>query len=72
MGRFVFYFSGSPLPETFIGWFYLLITWVGHFAFISLSCFILTIFPVITLFPYKRHIRGVSAIMAAFFQLFYF
>lgn len=67
-----FYISSSPLPETFAGWFYLSISWVGHFAFLSLSCFILTIFPVITLFPYKRHIRGVSAIMAAVFQLFLF
>lgn len=67
-----FYISSSPLPTSFIGWFYLTISWVGHFAFLSLSCFILTIFPVITLFPYKRHIRGVSAIMAAFFQLFLF
>lgn len=67
-----FYFSSSPLPDSIVGWLYLLITWIGHFAFLALSCFILTIFPVITLFPYRRHIRGVSAIMAAFFQLFLF
>jgi len=68
----VFYFGPHPAPETFVGWFYLFITWVGHFAFLALACFILTIFPVITIFPYKRHVRGVSAVMASFFQLYLF
>lgn len=67
-----FYIIDYTMPESPTGWFYLASTWLGHFAFLSLSCFILTIFPVITLFPYKRHIRGVSAIMASIMQLYLF
>ncbi|QTH63976.1 DUF3413 domain-containing protein [Psychrosphaera ytuae] len=67
-----FYMVDYTMPETFAGWLYLVLTWVGHFSFLALSCFILTIFPVITIFPYKRHIRGVSAVMASIFQLYLF
>ena len=67
-----FYAVDYSMPESFLGWFYLFVTWIGHFAFLALSCFILTIFPVIVLFPYKRHIRGVSAVMASIFQLYLF
>ena len=67
-----FYIEVNPAPETLLGCIFMLITWIGHFAFLSLSCFILTIFPVITLFPNKRHIRGVSAIMATLFQVYLF
>ncbi|GAB2994359.1 DUF3413 domain-containing protein [Psychrosphaera aestuarii] len=67
-----FYIVEHSLPVTLSGWLYFVTTWLGHFAFLSLSCFIITIFPVIILFPYKRHIRGVSAVMASFFQLYLF
>ena len=67
-----FYISVNPTPDTLLGWSYLLISWIGHFAFLCLATFILTIFPIVTLFPYKRHIRGVSAIMASIFQLLLF
>ncbi len=68
----IFYLSAENLPSTLIGWIYLASTWLGHFAFLAMACFILTIFPVVILFPYKRHIRGVSAIMASLFQLYLF
>lgn len=67
-----FYISASSLPHTFLGWAYLAISWISHFAFLSIACFILTIFPIVTLFPYKRHIRGVSAAMASIFQMLLF
>lgn len=67
-----FYLTASPTPDSFVGWFYLIVKWLSHFAFLSIGCFILTIFPIITLFPYKRHIRGVSAIMASIFQMLLF
>ena len=67
-----FYINEHSLPVSVSGWLYFLTTWLGHFAFLSMSCFIITIFPVIILFPYKRHIRGVSAVMASLFQLYLF
>ncbi|MDU0114777.1 DUF3413 domain-containing protein [Psychrosphaera aquimarina] len=67
-----FYLSTSQLPATFLGWMYLIVNWLGHFSFLAISCFILTIFPIITLFPHRHHIRGISSIMATFFQLLLF
>ena len=64
-----FYISASPLPTSFVGWFYLANNWLSHFAFLAIACFIVFIFPIITLFPYKRHIRGVSAAMASVLQI---
>jgi len=65
-----FYISVSPTPTSFVGWFYLANNWVSHFAFLAIACFIVFIFPIVTLFPYKRHIRGLSAVMASFLQMF--
>ena len=67
-----FYLPPSQLPETFLGWLYLGVNWLGHFSFLAISCFILSIFPIITLFPHRHHIRGVSSVMATFFQLLLF
>lgn len=64
-----FYISASPLPSSFVGWFYLANNWLSHFAFLAIACFIVFIFPVITLFPYRRHIRGLSAAMASVLQM---
>ena len=64
-----FYISASPLPTSFVGWFYLANNWLSHFAFLAIACFIVFIFPIITLFPYKRHIRGLSAAMASVLQM---
>ena len=41
---------------------------IGHFAFLCLSAFVITIFPIITLFPYKRHIRGIAALIVSILQ----
>ena len=65
-----FYISASPLPTSFVGWFYLVNNWVSHFAFLAIAGFIVFIFPIVTLFPYKRHIRGVSAGVAGILQMF--
>lgn len=64
-----FYISASPLPTSFVGWFYLANNWLGHFAFLAIAGFIVFIFPIVTLFPYKRHIRGVSAAVAGILQM---
>ena len=67
-----FYIDANPAPDTILGCAFLLLTWVGHFAFLCLSAFILTIFPVVTLFPYQKHIRGISALIASILQLYLF
>lgn len=64
-----FYIYANPLPNTFLGSLYLLTNWFGHFTFLALSGFILTVFPIITFFPYKRHIRGVAAVIATLLQM---
>jgi hypothetical protein len=66
------YIAVSPAPETFIGWGYLLFSWVGHFAFLSLAGFIITIFPFIIIFPNRKHIRGFAAIVASILQVLLF
>lgn len=58
------YFLADPLPQSAIGWIYLLFTWLGHTAFICFLFFIITIFPVSLIFPYQRHVRGLAAVLA--------
>lgn len=54
----------DALPNTFLGYVYLLTNWLGHTAFIAFIVFVLTIFPLSLVFPYPRHIRGMAAILA--------
>lgn len=54
----------EPLPQTILGWSYLVLNWLGHTAFICFMFFILTIFPLSLIFPYQRHIRGLAAALA--------
>lgn len=54
----------EPLPQTVLGWSYLILNWLGHTAFICFMFFILTIFPLSLIFPYQRHIRGLAAALA--------
>lgn len=58
------YFLADPLPQSLIGWLYLLLNWVGHTAFLCFLFFILTIFPVSLIFPYQRHVRGIAAVLS--------
>lgn len=58
------YFLADPLPQSVIGWIYLLFTWLGHTAFLCFLFFIITIFPVSLIFPYQRHVRGLAAVLA--------
>ncbi len=55
----------EPLPQSVLGWIYLLLNWLGHTAFICFMFFILTIFPLSLIFPYQRHIRGLAAGLAS-------
>ncbi len=58
------YWLAEPSPQTFMGWSYLLLNWIGHTAFLCFLFFILTIFPISLVFPYQRHVRGVAATLA--------
>ncbi|MDP4487424.1 MULTISPECIES: DUF3413 domain-containing protein [Pseudoalteromonas] len=59
------YLFADKAPSTFVGWFYMLITWISHTSFITFCAFVLTIFPLSLIFPYPRHIRGMAAIIAS-------
>ncbi|RXE99003.1 DUF3413 domain-containing protein [Pseudoalteromonas sp. PS5] len=58
------YLFADKAPSTFVGWFYMLITWISHTSFITFCAFVLTIFPLSLVFPYPRHIRGMAAFIA--------
>ncbi|WP_105190745.1 DUF3413 domain-containing protein [Pseudoalteromonas sp. T1lg48] len=56
-------FADAP-PNTAIGTFYMVVTWLSHTAFITFLAFVLTIFPLSLVFPYPRHIRGMASVLA--------
>jgi membrane-anchored protein YejM (alkaline phosphatase superfamily) len=60
------YWWAEPVPQSFMGWVYLVTNWLGHTAFLCFLFFILTIFPVTLIFPYQRHVRGIAAVLASF------
>lgn len=64
LGVTAMFWWSEPLPQTVLGWIYLVLNWLGHTAFICFMFFILTIFPLSLIFPYQRHIRGLAAALA--------
>lgn len=58
------YLTPETIPDTAIGWAYLATSWIGHTAFLSFICFLVTIFPVSLVFPYQKHVRGISSLIA--------
>ncbi|TGV20403.1 DUF3413 domain-containing protein [Pseudoalteromonas sp. MEBiC 03607] len=60
----VSYLVADSAPTTFMGYLYMLVTWLSHTSFITFIAFVLTIFPLSLVFPYPRHIRGMAAIIA--------
>lgn len=64
LGVTAMFWWSEPLPQTVLGWSYLVLNWLGHTAFICFMFFILTIFPLSLIFPYQRHIRGLAAALA--------
>lgn len=57
------YIIGEPLPETYIGFAYLLSTWFSHMAFLTFFTFVLILFPLILLLPKTRFIRASASII---------
>ncbi|UJF19861.1 DUF3413 domain-containing protein [Vibrio sp. SS-MA-C1-2] len=58
------YIIGSEWPATFLGQFYLIISWFGHFSFLTFAIYILIIFPATFLLPSQRLLRLFSVFIA--------
>ncbi|MCH8491836.1 MAG: DUF3413 domain-containing protein [Idiomarina sp.] len=61
----VFYLETALPAQTSIAAGYLMVSWLGHFAFLPFVFFIVLIFPLCLLVPYSRILRGYAAIIAS-------
>ncbi|WP_258806815.1 DUF3413 domain-containing protein [Pseudidiomarina sp. CB1] len=60
------YIEAADTPSTLLGGFYMLISWLGHFAFLPFITFIILIFPFCLIVPFSRFLKGVATLVAAF------
>ncbi|RUO72923.1 DUF3413 domain-containing protein [Idiomarina ramblicola] len=60
------YIEAAPKPPTAIGNIYMLISWIGHFAFLPFVFFIILIFPFCLVVPYSKILRGFAALITSF------
>ncbi|MCA1767443.1 MAG: DUF3413 domain-containing protein, partial [Idiomarina sp.] len=60
------YIEAAPKPSTAIGNIYMLISWIGHFAFLPFVFFIILIFPFCLVVPYSKILRGFAALITSF------
>lgn len=60
------YVEASPESPTAIGTLYMLVSWLGHFAFLPFVFFIILIFPFCLIVPYSKVLRGLAALVASF------
>ncbi|MDX1266240.1 MAG: DUF3413 domain-containing protein [Oceanisphaera sp.] len=51
-------------PDTLLGAGYMLISWIGHFAFLTFFTYLLTLFPLTFLFPKVRAVQLLGAAIA--------
>lgn len=58
------YITQSTWPETFLGQFYLIISWIGHFSFLGFGLYILILFPLTFVIPSRKLLRLVSVCFA--------
>ncbi|GIU49479.1 sulfatase [Shewanella sairae] len=58
------YLDTIGLPDTFIGWGYLVISTIGHFSFLAFMVYLVLIFPITLLLPYSKILRGYAALVA--------
>lgn len=61
-----FYLFNEASPETLLGKFYLVVTWVSHMSFLTFIGFVLLIFPLTLIYPKTRFIRGSASIVFTF------
>lgn len=59
------YIEASEMPETALGLLYLIVNWLGHFAFLPFITFIILLFPFCLLVPYARILRGIATLVAS-------
>lgn len=60
------YIAQSPWPDTFLGQFYLTLSWVGHFGFLVFALYLLILFPLTFLIPSRTLFRFVAVCFATF------
>ena len=58
------YLGAIGWPSTTLGVVYLIISWIGHFSFLSFVTYLLTIFPLSFVLPREKLLRFVSAVVA--------
>jgi len=60
------YIEATEAPGSALGVLYLIMSWLGHFAFLPFIVFIILIFPFCLLIPYTRILRGIATLVASF------
>ncbi|WP_286842287.1 DUF3413 domain-containing protein, partial [Idiomarina sp. UBA4206] len=60
------YIEAAPKPSSAIGNLYMLVSWIGHFAFLPFVFFIILIFPFCLVVPYSKILRGFAALITSF------
>ncbi len=61
----IIYIDSTPSPTTFISTVYLIVNWIGHFAFLPFVFFIILIFPFCLLIPYSKVLRSIAALISS-------
>jgi hypothetical protein len=60
------YIEATESPGSALGVLYMLVNWLGHFAFLPFIVFIILIFPFCLLIPFTRILRGIATLVASF------
>ncbi|MDN7135215.1 DUF3413 domain-containing protein [Pseudidiomarina terrestris] len=60
------YIEAAATPSTFLGGIYMVLSWLGHFAFLPFIVFILLVFPFCLIIPYSKVLRGIATLVASF------
>ncbi|RUO60252.1 DUF3413 domain-containing protein [Pseudidiomarina insulisalsae] len=60
------YIEAAETPATVLGGIYMVISWLGHFAFLPFIAFIILVFPFCLLIPFSRILKGIATLVASF------
>ncbi|WP_028764024.1 DUF3413 domain-containing protein [Shewanella colwelliana] len=58
------YIETVGAPESWLGWFYLVISTIGHFSFLAFIVYLVLLFPITLILPYSKILRGLAAVAA--------